>query len=166
MQPTTLVLTFSSALDAASAHDMKDYQIITLGGHGRGGALIGHSTAVREATYDPSTFTVTLAPVHRLDIHNRYRLTVDGTTRTGVRGISGLLLDGNGDGNPGSNFVAEINRRTLAGAAPGFARTLRTAAARNGMHAGGPSEAGFNMLAASGELGTVADINWAKFGKV
>jgi CSLREA domain-containing protein len=38
MQPTTLVLTFSTALDAASATDVSNYRITTLGGHGRRGS--------------------------------------------------------------------------------------------------------------------------------
>jgi hypothetical protein len=65
--------------------------------------------------------TVTLVPAHRLDIHNTYRLTVDGAAQSGVRGATELLLDGKGDGNPGSDYEAPITWRTLAGPAPGFA---------------------------------------------
>jgi hypothetical protein len=129
MQQTSLVIAFSTALDAASAENMHNYQIMTLGGHGRGGTLVGRATAVRKAIYDPSQLTVTLLLAHRLDIHNTYRLTVNGTAQTGVRGTSGLLLGDSAAGDPGANYQALITWRTLAGPAPGFAaKTKRTAA--------------------------------------
>jgi hypothetical protein len=161
MQPTTLVLTFSTALDAASATDVSNYRITTLGGHGRGGTLVGHTTAIKKAVYDPSTFSVTLVPADRLDIHNRYRLTVNGTTRTGVRDPSGLLLDEKVSGDPGSNYVANITCHTLSGPAPGFLKALELKKADAGPveHAGGPSATGVDAMAASGELGKVVSPN-------
>ena len=101
MQPTSLVLTFSTALDPASATDVSNYRITTLGGHGRGGSLVGHTTAIKKAIYDPSTFSVTLVPVGRLDIHNRYRLTVNGTSRTGVAKSVRALARRKSDRRPG-----------------------------------------------------------------
>ena len=62
MQHTTLVLTFGAALDAASAENVHDYQIVTLGGRGRGGKLVGRATAIRKAIYDPSTFDGNTGP--------------------------------------------------------------------------------------------------------
>ncbi len=159
MQPTSLVLTFSSALDPASATDVSNYRITTLGGHGRGGSLVGHTTAIKKAIYDPSTFTVTLVPVGRLDIHNRYRLTVNGTSRTGVRNPSGLLLDAKATGEPGSNYVAEITWRTLDGPAPGFSGVPKKADSTPAKRVGGPSATGFDAIAASGELGKLGREN-------
>ena len=153
MQPTSLVLTFSTALDAASATDVSNYRITTLGGHGRGGSLVGHATAIKKAIYDPSTFSVTLVPAGRLDIHNRYRLTVNGTSRTGVRNPSGLLLDEKATGEPGSNYVAEITWRTLDGPAPGFSGVPKKADSTPVKHVGVPSATGLDAIAASGELG-------------
>ena len=79
--------------------------------------------------------------------------TVNGTTQTGVRGATGLLLDGNG--NPGSDYVAEINRKTLAGPAPGFSTTIKKASTRPAKHLGSPSATGFDVLAASGDRATI-----------
>ncbi len=150
-QPTTLVVGFSTALDAASARDVGNYQIVLLNRFGH--PVRGRVIAVREAIYDPFTLSVTLVPAQRLDVHFRYQLTVNGTTPTGVRGATGLLLDGSGDGMAGSNYVAEINLKTLAGPAPGFTRI--TAAGRAQL-AKAASALAFDRLAASGELATLA----------
>jgi hypothetical protein len=68
--------------------------------------------------YDPATSTVTLFPVERLDIHNRYQLTVNGMAPNGLTDPGGQFLDGKGNGKPGSDFVTVISRATLAGPAP------------------------------------------------
>ena len=156
MQPTTLVLTFSTALDAVSAQSVHNYRITTLGGRGRGGSLVGHSTRIRKAIYDPSTYTVTLVPMDRLDIHNRYQLTVNGSTQTGVRGANGLLLDGAAHGSADSDYVAVVSMNTLAGPAPGWSKTPTATGVHQVRHSGGPSAAGFDLLASSGVLATVS----------
>jgi uncharacterized repeat protein (TIGR01451 family) len=117
-QPTSLVLTFSTALDPASAQNTANYRIVTLGVSGRGGSIVGHVIAVSAAVYDRSTLTVTLFPAERLDIHNLYQLTVNGSAPSGLAGATGLLLDGTANGVSGSNFVANISRPTLVGPAP------------------------------------------------
>jgi hypothetical protein len=117
-EPTSLVLTFSTALEPTTAQDVKNYTIVTLGGTGRGGSEVGHVTPVREAVYNGTSLTVTLFPAQRLDLHNRYRLTVNGTKPGRVTGVTGLALDGRNNGVPGSNYVAVITAKTLAGAAP------------------------------------------------
>jgi Bacterial Ig-like domain len=113
MQPTSLVLTFSSALDPATAQDVNNYQIVTLGGRGRNGDLVGHVTRVRAAVYDAASLTVTLYPSQRLDFHNVYRLTVDGGIPQGLTGASGVPLDSQGDGAPGRNEVMSLTWRNL-----------------------------------------------------
>ena len=44
MHPTSVVLTFSAALDPARAEDVNNYQFVTMGGRGRNGNLVGHVT--------------------------------------------------------------------------------------------------------------------------
>ncbi len=100
MQPTSVVLTFSSALDPTRADDVNNYQFVTMGGRGKNGNLIGHVTRVRAAVYDPATLTVTLYPSSRLNIHNVYRLTVNGKTSKGLMGATGVPLDSQGKGTP------------------------------------------------------------------
>jgi hypothetical protein len=116
LQPTVVVLTFNEALDPARAQNPNNYVFVTLGGPGRGGLRIGHVIRVSRAVYDPATNSVFLYPAERLDIHNFYRLTVNGTAPNGLTDTAGNLLDGKGDGKPGSNFVTVISRKTLVGA--------------------------------------------------
>jgi autotransporter-associated beta strand protein len=113
MHPTSLVLTFSSALDPTPAEDVNNYQIVTMGGRGRNGDLVGHVTPVRAAVYDPASLTVTLYPSQRLDFHNVYRLTVDGGTPKGLMGATGVPLDSQGTGTPGRDDVMTLTWRNL-----------------------------------------------------
>jgi hypothetical protein len=116
-QPTSLVLTFSTPLDPATAVDVNNYQLSIIRGVGRGGNLPGLLIRVREALYNPEAQTVTIVPARRLDIHNLYLLTVNGSAAGGIKGASGLLLDGTGNGTPGTNYAAIFSRKTLAGPA-------------------------------------------------
>jgi large repetitive protein len=128
MQQTTLVLTFSSALDATPAEDVNNYQILATGG-----VVIPVSAAV----YDPATLTVTLFPAHRLNLHVFYQLTVNGTTPSGLTGATGVPLDGLGNGTSGTNFVRTFSGGILAGPAPALlnATPKRFAAAQRELSA-------------------------------
>jgi len=151
-QPTSLVLTFSSALEAKPAQNVNNYRIVTLGGRGKNGNLVGHATRVRAAVYDRATLTVTLHPAQRLDLRNFYRLTVNGTTPSGVTGTTGLLLDGQDNGMPGSNYVAVISGKLLAGAAPATLGAARKTSAAHLRLIKGPSPSAVDALSASGKL--------------
>jgi hypothetical protein len=115
--PTVLSLKFDSSLDAASAQNTANY-IIT--------DSRGRRISVTSAHYDAATMTVTLRPSRRLSLYQTYTLTVVGQGATPVRGISGIPLDGSGQGQPGTNFVAKITWKALA--VPGRAPALRFAA--------------------------------------
>jgi hypothetical protein len=104
MQPTVLVLTYSAALDPARAQDVHNYRII-----GPGGRRVG----IKSAVYDPVAHTVTLRPRSRIDIHHTAHVKVIGTGAHGVAGVADTLLDGAGDGQAGSNFVAPLTWRNL-----------------------------------------------------
>jgi uncharacterized repeat protein (TIGR01451 family) len=70
-QPTTLVLNFGAPVDAAWAQNTDNYQLVQWGGsHG--------AIRFKSASYAASTRTVTLRPIHRLNLHNLFRLTVLG----------------------------------------------------------------------------------------
>lgn len=114
-QPTTLVLTFDRALNRTRAQDVSNYQIVTLGGHGRGGKAVGQRIPVVSAQYDPRMHTVIVHPAVRLDLRNAYQLRVIGTAPSGLTSATGVLLDGAGTGRPGSDFVTTIDRSTLTG---------------------------------------------------
>jgi hypothetical protein len=128
MQPTSVVLTFSSALDATFAENVSNYHFVTLGGYGKDANLIGHVTPVRAAVYDPATFTVTLYTAQRLNIHNLYRLTVNGTTPRSLKGATGMPLAGEGQ-EAGTNYIKVISGKLLAGPAPSFVRAAQNKSA-------------------------------------
>lgn len=109
-QPTTFVLTFSTALEPASAEDVGNYRLNRVFGH-----RLGRAIPIKAAIYDPTTDTVTLHPAHRVYLFGHYRLEVNGSTPTGVAGATGLLLDGIGNGQPGSDFVTTFGNTILAG---------------------------------------------------
>ena len=98
--PTTLVLTFSAALDPVNAQDPANYTLI--------GPLPGHAKIrIVSAVYNATTHSVTLSPVHRLNVHNwyHYRLSVSGAAMRSLTDTSGSLTDGNHDGTPGGDYV-------------------------------------------------------------
>jgi IPT/TIG domain len=109
MQQTSLVLEFSTALAATPAENVNNYQILTMD---------GQVIPVNSAVYDPATLTVTLVPTQRLSLDIFYQLTVNGTAPNGLTGATGVLLDGAGNGAPGSNFVRMFSGGILVGASP------------------------------------------------
>jgi virginiamycin B lyase len=111
LQPTTIVLTFDKLLDPATAQDLANYELVGLG-------RPRHAIGIAAAVYDATTRTVTISPLHRLNFHHRFRLTVIGTPPSGVRDLFGNLLDGEMTGHPGSNFETILTAANLAGPAP------------------------------------------------
>jgi hypothetical protein len=110
-QPTTLVISSSTALDPARAQDLRNYQLVSLRRHGRLGRLIRLLSSV----YDPTMQAVTLPPAERLPLHDSFLLTVNGTAPNGLAGATGTPLEGSGNGHPGSNFVVRFGMNALAG---------------------------------------------------
>ena len=115
MQPTAVVLTFSSALDAARAENVNNYRIVAMGRNGRTAASGGKVTPVRAAVYNPATLTVTLYTRGRLSIHKLYRLTVNGSTPLGLMGATGVPLNRQGGETHGTSYVAVLSGKLLAG---------------------------------------------------
>jgi hypothetical protein len=115
--PTTLVLTFDAELDPGRAQNVANYRIVALGGSRR-------TMRIKAAVYDAAARTVTLRPVHQLNLHNRFRLTVIGTGPNAVTDTAGNLLDGQKTGDPGSNFVTIITAKNwvLTTTDPGILR--------------------------------------------
>jgi hypothetical protein len=113
-QPTTLVLTFSSALSPTPAENASNYQLMT-----SSGTLIPITSAV----YDASTFAVTLSPSQLLSLTAVYQLTVNGMPPNGLTSSTGVPIDGANNGMPGTNYVTMFSGNILAGAAPTLLRT-------------------------------------------
>ena len=67
------------------------------------------------AVYNPLAHTVTLHPATRLYLFRRYKLVVNGMPPAGLASPSGILLDGLGNGVPGSDYVRNFGPAILAG---------------------------------------------------
>jgi uncharacterized repeat protein (TIGR01451 family) len=148
-QPTLLVLGFSEPLDAATAQDLGNYQLTLIAHGGR----LHRSVPLTGAVYNATTDSVTLQPAQLLPLRFNYKLVVNGSTPTGVASSSGVLLDGAGNGVPGSNYVRVFGREVLAGPNPMDSRHGRVlahqshpghtrAVPRSGRHAAPPAPAG------------------------
>ena len=109
LQPTHIVVRFSSSLDASTATNVNNYSIVRVEPDGKANH---HSLTIpfASAVFNPKKNTVTLTPTHRLNLHYFYRLTVNGKAPGGVAATDGTLLDGNGNGQPGSDYVTVIHR--------------------------------------------------------
>ena len=115
-QPTQFVLAFSSALDPARAQNVHNYTLAPIGPSGH----LGRRIRIVSAIYDPLTLTVTIHPAIRVYLFQRYRLVVNGMAPDGLANPFGTLLDGKGNGTPGSDYVKIFGPSILAGPAPGF----------------------------------------------
>ena len=111
--PTALALRFSAPLDAATATNVRNYQLFEVlrGGHRA-------AIRIRSAAYDPASQTVTLTPARPLYLFGRYQLVVNGMSPTGLSDVFGNLLDGAGTGRPGSDYVRVFGQEVLVGQLP------------------------------------------------
>ncbi len=107
-QPTRYNLTFSEPLSATSAQNLANYRLVTAGRDHRFGTADDRSLALKSAAYNTSNDTVTLTSARPIGLKLRTQLTVNGSTTGGVSNTAGVLLDGNGSGSPGSNYVTQI----------------------------------------------------------
>jgi hypothetical protein len=111
--PTLLVLAFTEPLDAATARNLANYQVVCRGPDGRFGTADDGAQRIRSAVYDPQAQTVTLRMRHPLSVWRTYRLTVLGSTEDGLRGTNGKPLDGRADGVGGTDYVHKVTRSDL-----------------------------------------------------
>ena len=105
-QPTFVLLSFNSPLDAITAQNALNYQIV---------GPAGRRITILRAIYDPVTDTVTLVPAERLNIHERYSLTVIGAAPAGLMSSSGQPLHGAANGQSAGNYVTSLTWRNLRG---------------------------------------------------
>ena len=74
-QESQIVLKFNGALDASSAQNTANYTLTALGKDQRLGSATNHRVQVSKAVYDAERNTVTLTPIHHINIHYHYLLT-------------------------------------------------------------------------------------------
>jgi hypothetical protein len=109
-QPSTIVLTFNSALNPSSAEDVGNYSLFLVKKRKHSHTPSETRVAIATAVYDPTTMTVTLTPAKKLKTPGEYSLTVSGT---GLTGLNGNLLAGS-NGTPGTNYTTILGATTKA----------------------------------------------------
>ena len=99
-----LVVQFSGALNAAAAQDLSNYTLDTVSK----GKKKSKPVVITQAAYNASTLTVTLTPRKQpVVLKTGLELTIDAA---GLPDSSGQAIDGNGDGQPGGNYVGTLTR--------------------------------------------------------
>jgi hypothetical protein len=105
-QPTRIILTFNQPMDRATVQTTGNYLII---GRNRQGHFdpSRENVRVRAAVYDAGAQSVTLFTRGRLNLHRQYLLVANGNF-AGLASAQGIVLDGNGEGASGGNFVTVL----------------------------------------------------------
>jgi hypothetical protein len=113
LHPTTLVVSFSTPMDAARAESLSNCQLVSAGSDQEFGTRDDRTIHIRSVQYHSSSNSITLRPAHRLPLHVRYQLTIVSEPPDGLTSVSGLFLDGAGTGRAGSNYVARVSGKLL-----------------------------------------------------
>jgi hypothetical protein len=102
---TSLTVGFSSPLDQRYAMIQGDYQLVAPG-------LGNKVVPLTPQYYNSSSFSVTLVPSVALPSGQFYYIQIVGSGPSAIRDIGGNLLDGAGNGDPGSNYQASFAQGT------------------------------------------------------
>jgi probable HAF family extracellular repeat protein len=113
-----IVARFSGAVNGGEAGNLGNYQLATV----PKGKKKAHGKRIRlsSAVYNPATHTVTLGLTSKLAFNPPTELQI---SAAGILDTSGRALDGNGDGQPGGDYIALL---TKGGARPQFLRGAAT----------------------------------------
>ena len=167
-QPRVIGLTFSEAINSIDARAAGNYSIV---GAGRDGVFGTADDVVVGFVprYLAGAREVSLDLAAGFPEAGVYRLTVFGSAATGVHDLSGLRLDGNGDGAAGGDFVrtftvvADSAAPAVAGVWVGSSRwsgAFRGALEAAGM---GPAQFGYAVVGGAGQL---APLPWVAIDRV
>jgi hypothetical protein len=105
----SFVVTFSAALNPATAQNPAGYWVILPGHDHRFGTRDDRIVRIRKAAYQAGSKTVKLTPAARLSDASSIELGVSGSlSKPHPTDVWGRPIDGNGDGAPGGNFVVIV----------------------------------------------------------
>jgi hypothetical protein len=107
---TEIVVDFSGPVNAAEADNIATYRLATANGKGSFTARNSPLLKLRSAVFNPANDTVTLTPRKAFALTKAVELTIAGTAPSGLQDSSGQLIDGDDNGQAGSNAVALIRR--------------------------------------------------------
>jgi RHS repeat-associated protein len=130
---TQILVDFSGALDPAEADNLGAYRLATAG---KGGSFVAKNAKVirlKSAEYDGAHLVVRLTPRRPFAIKKPVQLRLSGLPPSGLRDLSGRLIDGNRDGQQGGDATVLLSARgaTLSAIAstPAAARPIPSVAA-------------------------------------
>jgi hypothetical protein len=109
-QVTQILVTFSGPVDAAEAQEVGLHRLTAAGKKGSFTAMNAKVIRLKSAAFNSATDTVTLTLIKPFALSNSVQLKVNGSPPSGLEDTSGLLIDGNHDGQPGGNAVAVLGR--------------------------------------------------------
>ncbi len=110
---TEITVQFSGALDASTADNFSAYHLAMAGKKGSFAARKVTSVRMKFPNYDGNSHTVTLVPFKPFALTRPVQVVIAGTNSTGLTDSQGRLIDGNGDGQPGSNGVVVLTRNVV-----------------------------------------------------
>jgi uncharacterized repeat protein (TIGR01451 family) len=126
---TGLTLQFTAPMDPAVVTDAADYHLVKLAD--------GQAIPISSISYNPTSFAVTVVPQSPLPSGQYYQIELVGTGASALRDIADNVLDGAGNGVPGSDYSAtfaqgtrlkyvdnERNTVTLSISGPGYLRQI------------------------------------------
>jgi hypothetical protein len=111
---TEVILGFSGGLESAQAQNTAEYRLVKAGRRGLFTAKHAKLIKLRSAVYGGTSDTVTLTPNKAFAFTKPVQLQVSGEPPSGLEDTLGRLIDGNHDGQPGSNAVAVLQRSGAA----------------------------------------------------
>jgi Bacterial Ig-like domain (group 2) len=112
---TQIVLTFTGSLEADLALDRGLYRLVIAGNRGSFAGSGATLVKVSKAEYSTVSYpdTVTLIPRTPFTLKRPVKLTINGLSPSGLEDSEGRLIDGNQDGQPGSNAVAVLSKNAF-----------------------------------------------------
>jgi hypothetical protein len=132
-QVTELIVTFSGPVNAAQAEETSIYHLATPGKKGSFTAKDAGIIHLKKALYASAGDTVTLTLKRPVSLAKPVQLVVVGTGASGLQDSFGRLIDGDDDGQGGSNAVAVLTKKRVTIDAVELTRTsarARTSLAR------------------------------------
>ena len=106
---SAVTLSFTAALNRASASSKKNYAVEVLNAKGKKIRTV----PIASVSYDASTLQVTVTFQNAQPIGGIYQIVVYGQVGHGVQSTRHRLIDGNNDGRPGGNFVARFGNGSV-----------------------------------------------------
>jgi uncharacterized repeat protein (TIGR01451 family) len=109
---TSLVVSFSEPIPTSLALNPVAYAMSDLGTSTLAAATVTRAIGLLPATYNPTTWSVTLLPMAVLPTSHFYRIQVNGSGVAPIRDQAGNLLAGAAPNLAGTNFVSLIGQGT------------------------------------------------------